>query len=81
MNNPNKKEEKRTTQKISLALDNLSEFLATRKGLIPLIGMGFIIFNLIIQIIFPGSWFATTNLSLHVGLLVAIFGLMLAWAL
>lgn len=81
MNNPNKKEKKSATQKISLALDNLSEYLATRKGLIPFIGMGFIIINLIIQIIFSGSWLATTNLSLHIGLLIAIFGLMLAWAL
>jgi len=65
----------------SAFLDWLSGFLAPRKGLIPLIGMGLILLNLIIQFIFPSSWLATTNLFLHFGLLAAIFGLMLAWAL
>jgi hypothetical protein len=43
--------------------------------------MGLIIVNLVFQII-PGlGWLATSNLLLHIGLLVAIFGLMLARAL
>lgn len=62
-------------------LDTLSNFLAPRKGLIPLLGMGLIVINLLLQFIVPGSWLASTNLFLHFGLLVAIFGLMLAWAL
>lgn len=80
MNNKNidKKENKRT---LSISLDQLSGYLAPRKGLIPLLGMGLIALNLLIQFIFPGSWLATTNLFLHFGLLIAIFGLMLAWAL
>jgi hypothetical protein len=62
-------------------LDVTSEFLAHRKGLLPLIGIVFIILNLILQFI-PGlGWIATSNLLLHIGLLFAIFGLMLAWAL
>ena len=66
---------------LSQFLDKLSNFLAPRKGLIPLLGMGLIIINLLIQFILPGSWIASTNLFLHFGLLTAIFGLMLAWAL
>ncbi len=66
---------------LSLFLDRLSEFLAPRKGLIPLLGMLLILANLLIQFIMPGSWAATTNLLLHIGLLTAIFGLMLTWAL
>lgn len=66
---------------LSLFLDNLSNFLAPRKGLIPMLGMGLIIINLLLQFIVPGSWLASTNLFLHFGLLIAIFGLMLAWAL
>ncbi len=66
---------------LSLFLDKLSEFLAPRKGLIPLFGMLLIFFNLLMQFIMPGSWLAVTNLFLHIGLLTAIFGLMLAWAL
>ncbi len=68
-------------KKLSIFLDQLSNFLAPRKGLIPLIGMGLIVINLMIQFFAGGSWLAHTNLFLHFGLLVAIFGLMLAWAL
>lgn len=66
---------------LSLFLDKLSNFLAPRKGLIPLLGMGLIVINLLLQFIFPGRWISSTNLFLHFGLLIAIFGLMLAWAL
>jgi hypothetical protein len=59
----------------------MSEFIAHRKGLLPIIGLFLIVINLLIQFIFPGSFLATTNLSLHIGLIVAIFGLMLSWAL
>jgi membrane-bound ClpP family serine protease len=67
---------------MSKLLDYLSEFLAHRKGLLPLIGIGFIVVNLLLQFILPyGGFLVETNLFLHVGLIVAIFGLMLAWAL
>jgi hypothetical protein len=66
---------------LSTSLDKLSEYLAPRKGLLPLIGMGLIILNLILQIAAPASWLTGTNLFLHVGVVIAIFGLMLAWAL
>ena len=66
---------------MSKLLDHMSEFLAHRKGLLPIIGLFLIVVNLLIQFIFPGSFLATTNLSLHIGLIVAIFGLMLSWAL
>lgn len=66
---------------MSKLLDHMSEFLAHRKGLLPIIGLFLIVINLLIQFIFPGSFLATTNLSLHIGLIVAIFGLMLSWAL
>jgi membrane-bound ClpP family serine protease len=66
---------------ISKLLDRLSEFLAHRKGLLPILGIVMILFNLLIQFILPGNFLATTNLFLHIGLVTAIFGLMLAWAL
>ena len=66
---------------LSKLIDKLSEFLAHRKGLLPLVGMLFIIANLILQFAFPLGWLAGTNLLLHIGLVVAILGLMLAWAL
>ena len=66
---------------MSKFLDRMSEFLAHRKGLLPIIGLALILINLLIQFIIPGNILATTNLFLHFGLIVAIFGLMLAWAL
>ena len=61
-------------------LDKVSEYLATRKGLLPLTGIALIIVNFFLQF-FPVGWLKDTNLCLHVGLVIAIFGLMLAWAL
>jgi hypothetical protein len=61
-------------------LDRISEFLAPRKGLLPLIGIVFIIINFIFQFL-PFPWLRSTNLFLHMGIIIAIFGFMLAWAL
>lgn len=66
---------------MSKFLDFLSEFLAQRKGLLPLIGLLLIFVNLVLQFIIPHTWIANSNLCLHVGLIIALFGLMLAWAL
>jgi hypothetical protein len=61
-------------------VDRLSESLSARKGLLPLIGLLLIVLNFVIQFL-PAGWVRDTNLFLHLGLIVAIFGLMLAWAL
>ncbi len=66
---------------MSKFLDHMSEFLAHRKGLLPIIGLIMILINLVLQFVLPGGFLATTNLFLHIGLLIAIFGLMLSWAL
>jgi len=66
---------------MSKFLDFMSEFLAHRKGFLPIVGLFLIVCNLIIQFIVPGNILATSNLFLHIGLIIAIFGLMLAWAL
>lgn len=67
---------------ISRLLDWLSNFLAHRKGLVPLIGILLVILNFILFFIFPfGHWLTASNLFLHLGVVVAIFGTMLARAL
>jgi hypothetical protein len=66
---------------MSKFLDFMSEYLAHRKGLLPILGLLLIICNLILQFVLPGNILATSNLLLHIGLVIAIFGLMLAWAL
>ncbi len=66
---------------ISKLLDRMSEYLAHRKGLLPIIGLLMIVINLVIQFIFPASFLAASNIFLHIGLITAILGLMLSWAL
>lgn len=68
------------SRRLNKSIDRLSEFLAARKGLLPFIGMLLIVSNLIMQFL-PAGWMRESNLFLHIGLLIAILGLMLAWAL
>jgi hypothetical protein len=71
---------KKFLTKISSLLDLISNFLAPRKGFFPLIGMALILLNFLLQFVTP-SWLAQTNLFLHLGIILAIIGLMLSWAL
>jgi hypothetical protein len=66
---------------ISKLLDWLSNFLAHRKGLLPLTGIVMVILNYLLQWLIYPHWLATSNLFLHLGIVLAIFGMMLAWAL
>ncbi|GAB4535715.1 MAG: hypothetical protein Fur0018_26160 [Anaerolineales bacterium] len=68
-------------EKFNLFLDKVSEFLAHRKGLLPLIGAVLVLLNLLVVLAAGGSWLASSNLLLHLGIVVAILGFMLAWAL
>ncbi|GIV66240.1 MAG: hypothetical protein KatS3mg047_0633 [Bellilinea sp.] len=67
-------------ENLSHFLDKVSSFLANRKGLLPLIGLVLILLNFILQFFLSG-WFIESNLFLHLGLILAILGFMLAWAL
>jgi hypothetical protein len=60
-------------------LDWLGDFLGKRRGLLPLIGLGLIVLNLLLQIIpGPGSgWIVDGNLFLHLGLVVSLLGILL----
>ncbi len=62
-------------------LDSASNFLAVRKGLMPFVGILLVIVNLILQFIPAASSLAHTNLLLHIGIILAIVGIMIAWAL
>lgn len=62
-------------------LDQLSDYFAHRKGLLPMLGIVLIFLNWVLQFI-PGlQGFAGTNTLLHLGVILAIVGMMLAWAL
>lgn len=65
----------------SKLLDDLSEYLADRKGLLPLVGVGLVLLNFLLELIFPGAGITKVDLFLHLGIIVAILGLVLARAL
>lgn len=65
----------------SKLIDRLSEYFAHRKGLLPMLGILIVLANLILQFILPPGWLRDSQLLLHVGVIVSLFGLMLAWAL
>jgi hypothetical protein len=62
-------------------LDRSSEYLAHRKGLLPLVGLLLVILNFVLNLIPGAGWFATSNILLHLGLVTAILGFLLAQAL
>lgn len=68
---------------LSTLVDKASEFFAHRKGFLPLLGMALVILNYALP--FSGisleNFVVASNLFLHLGVLIAIFGMMLAWAL
>jgi uncharacterized membrane protein len=68
-------------EKFNHLLDNSSNFFAARKGLLPIIGILLVVVNGILQFIPSIGWLAESNIILHIGIIIAIFGIMLAWAL
>ncbi len=66
---------------ISKFLDRTSEFLAHRKGLLPLLGILLVILNFLLNLIPGVGWLATSHLLLHLGVIIAIMGFLLAQAL
>ena len=67
---------------LSRLVDKASDYFAHRKGLLPLIGLLLVIINYILPFIFGLDNLVTgSNLFLHLGVIIAIFGMMLAWAL
>jgi hypothetical protein len=66
---------------LSRLVDRASDYFAHRKGLLPMTGMVLVIINYFLPFFFGINWLTGSNLFLHVGVLIAIFGLMLAWAL
>lgn len=64
---------------INKLLDRMNEYLSVRRGLLPMVGIGLIFLNFILQLfpIIDGIWLVRSNLFLHLGLIVALIGLLL----
>lgn len=65
-------------------LDRAAEYLAQRKGLLPMLGLALVFVNLLLQpfgdVPLLGA-LVRANLLLHLGVMMAILGFLLAWAL
>ena len=60
-------------------IDWLADFFSERRGLLPILGLGLIVLNLLLQIV-PGpdsGWIVASNLFLHLGLIVSLIGILL----
>lgn len=66
---------------LSKMVDNASNYFAHRKGLLPMVGIVLIVINFILPFLFGLNVVTGSNLFLHLGVIIAIFGFMLAWAL
>jgi hypothetical protein len=66
---------------LSRLVDNASNYFARRKGLLPFLGILLVIINFVLPFIFGLNVITGSNLFLHLGVIIAIFGMMLAWAL
>lgn len=81
MNNKTKqdKETMSLIQRLSKLVDLSSDYFAHRRGLLPLLGILMIFINFLLVSLLPAEWYIIrTNLVLHLGLLIALFGILLA---
>lgn len=65
-------------QWINERVERINDFLVRKPGILPLVGVGLIVLNFVLQI-FLGTewWIVRTNLFLHLGLVVSVIGLLL----
>lgn len=69
-------------KKLNRMLDWLADYFAHRKGLLPILGLVLILINGVLQFTpLQNGVLIETNLFLHLGLILAILGFLLAWSL
>ena len=69
------------SERFNKTLDRISEYLAHRKGLLPMVAILIVGVNWILQFFPSVGWLAQSNFLLHLGVIIAILGFLLAWAL
>ncbi len=68
-------------KRLSRLVDRASDFFAQRKGFLPLLGILLVIINYALPFLIGLNVVTQSNLFLHLGVIIAIFGIMLAAAL
>ncbi len=69
------------TQKLNKFVDRLSEYFAARKGLPIILGILLVLINGVMQFFPQLGWIVSSNFFLHLGVLISLIGILLAWAL
>ena len=69
-----------TSEQIFMWLTRLSNFVSRYRGLPTLIAVGLVILNFIFQFV-PMGWLSSSNLFLHLGIIIGLIGILLAEAL
>ncbi len=65
---------------ISKILSKISGFFSNRKGLLIFIAIILVILNFAISLVF-NNWITQSNLLLHLGIVIGLLGILIAWAL
>lgn len=65
---------------LSKILSKLSTFFSNRKGLLIFIAIILVILNFVIGLVF-NNWITQSNLLLHLGIVIGLLGILIAWAL
>jgi type II secretory pathway component PulF len=65
---------------LSKILSKLSTFFSNRKGLLIFIAIILVILNFVIGLVF-NNWMTQSNLLLHLGIVIGLLGILIAWAL
>ncbi len=65
---------------LSQLLSKIANFLSNRKGLLLFIAIGLIVLNFILEL-FLKNWLTQVDLFLHLGVIIGLIGILLAWAL
>jgi TRAP-type C4-dicarboxylate transport system permease small subunit len=68
-------------RRLNQLFDRLSEYFAARRGLLPLLGILLVVGNWVLRLVLPQAWPAQNDLLLHLGVVLALLGFLMAWAL
>ena len=78
-----KKSAKEFDKRMSRLVDGANDFFGDRPGFLPILGFLLVFLDLLLQIFLgPNSgWFVSSSFLMHLGVMIAILGILLARAL
>lgn len=71
----------RLPMELTIMLDRISDYLVEHKGVPVLIAVLLAVVNFVLVLVFPFSFFATSNIFLHLAVIVGLLGILIGDAL